>query len=122
MLSLIFSIPGPLGIQASISDLKKRLDWGEPALTIVDIRSRTEFNSRRIMGAVSIPADELVDQVSKNLELSRDIYIYGHSDEQALEAVHQLRDAGYTSVAALKGGLGAWKAMRGSVEGLLAVA
>ncbi|MEL6355175.1 MAG: rhodanese-like domain-containing protein [Cyanobacteria bacterium J06627_28] len=107
---------------ASPSDLKRRLDWGEPALTIIDIRSRRDFNESHIMGAVSIPEAGLIKGVS-SLEFERDIYIYGDSDEQATAAVASLREAGYKSVAELRGGVPAWSAIKGAVEtGRLAVA
>ncbi|NJN30214.1 MAG: rhodanese-like domain-containing protein [Synechococcales cyanobacterium RM1_1_8] len=118
----MFSIPAPINEQATASELKNRLDWGEPALSIIDIRSRAAFNANRITGAVSIPAEELMERVSKTLEFERDIYIYGASDEQAAEATTQLRGAGYKSVAVLKGGFEAWKSARGAVEGAFVAA
>lgn len=107
----------PLKAQATVSDLKTRLDWGEPALTIIDIRSRDAFNAGRITGAISMPVDELVARVSASLESERDIYLYGDTDEQTAEAAAKLREAGYENVAELLGGLAAWKAANGSVEG-----
>lgn len=112
----LFSIPDPLKSAASPSELKKRLDWGEPALTIIDIRSRKDFNGSHITGAASIPAAVLVESVSASLELERDIYVYGRDDEQSSEAAHRLREAGYQSVAEIKGGLPAWKAIKGAIE------
>lgn len=112
----LFSTPAPLKSSASPSELKKRLDWGEPALTIIDIRSRETFNKSHITGAASIPDAVLVETVSASLELERDIYVYGSNDKQSSEAVHRLREAGYQSVADLKGGLPAWRAIKGTVE------
>jgi len=111
----LFSIPDSLNAAASPSDLKRRLDWGEPALTIIDIRDRSDFNESHIMGAVSIPYADLMKGVS-SLEFERDIYIYGDSDEQANAAVDSLRQAGYISVAEISGGLPAWRAIKGAVE------
>lgn len=112
----LFSIPDSLKSAASPSELKKRLDWGEPALTIVDIRSRKAFNESHITGAASIPNAVLVESVSTSLELERDIYVYGDNDEESSAAAHRLREVGYQSVAELKGGLPAWKAIKGAVE------
>jgi len=112
----LFNIPDPLTSAVSPSALKKRLDWGEPALTIIDTRSREAFNERHITGAASIPNSVLMEGVSKSLELERDIYIYGDTDEQSSTAANTLREAGYQSVAELKGGLPAWQAIKGSVE------
>ena len=114
-------IPEPLKAKSLVYDLKKRLDWGEPALTIIDIRDREAFNNSHISGAVSLPMNELVSRVSNNLELERDIYIYGSTDEQTADAADQLRTAGYQNVAELRGGLAAWKANNFPIEGNLAV-
>ena len=86
------------------------------------IRSRDAFNTGRITGAVSIPADELVARVSASLESDRDIYIYSDTDEQTAEAAAKLREAGYQNVAELLGGLAAWRAANGAVEGLFTAA
>ena len=112
----LFSTPDPLKSAASPSDLKKRLDWGEPALTIIDIRSRAAFVESHITGAASIPDAVLVESISASLEMERDIYIYGDNDEQSSGAAQRLRDAGYQSVAELRGGLPAWKAIKGAIE------
>lgn len=102
---------------SSASDLKSRLDWGEPALTIIDVRDREAFNEERIMGAISLPSDEVVDRAPETLEPNRDIYVYGESDDLTSQAAMQLSDAGFKKVSALRGGLPAWKAIGGTTEG-----
>ena len=120
--SLLFTIPGPLKAKSTVFELKDRLDWGEPALTIIDVRSRDAFNSSHITGAVLIPMDELVVLASASLEYERDIYVYGDSDEQAAEAASKLREVGFQNVSELTGGLVAWKAASGAIEGALVAA
>jgi rhodanese-related sulfurtransferase len=97
--------------------LKERLDWGEPALTIIDVRDRNAFNTSHISGAISLPMNELVNRALINLELTRDLYIYSSSDEQTASAAAQLRTAGYQNVSELIGGLAAWKAAGYPIEG-----
>ncbi|MGK7927716.1 MAG: rhodanese-like domain-containing protein [Spirulina sp.] len=115
-------IPAPLKAQSRACDLKDRLDWGEPALTIIDIRDRDAFNTSHIMGAISLPATELVNRALTSLEPVRDIYVYGGNDEETAVAATQLREAGYENVAELIGGLAAWKAVGYPIEGNSAVA
>ena len=112
--------PTPPGLKAqtSANDLKTRLEWGEPALTIIDVRDRNTFNDGHIMGAMPMPMEELVDRVKSALEVSRDIYVYGETDEQTATAADQLRAAGFVQVAELKGGLPGWKAIGGPTEGI----
>ncbi len=109
--------PPALRAQASSHDLKARLDWGEPGLTIIDARDFESFNKSRITGAVPMPMDELVERAKSSIELVRDIYIYGESDEQTAEAANLLRAAGFRKVAELKGGIPAWKAIDGPIDG-----
>ncbi|HIK45869.1 MAG TPA: rhodanese-like domain-containing protein [Leptolyngbyaceae cyanobacterium M65_K2018_010] len=112
----LFPKPSPIKPESRVYDLKERLDWGEPALSIVDIRDRADFNEGRITGAISIPAATLLDTAARCFELDRDLYLYGNSDEEATAAADQLRAAGYTGVSVLRGGVAAWKAAGFPVE------
>lgn len=106
----------PLQTQSLVYDLKARLDWGEPALTIIDVRDRIEFNLSHIMGAVPMPLNESADRILSKLELGRDIYIYGATDEETTMGATRLREAGYRNVSEIRGGLAAWKAVGYPVE------
>ena len=99
-------------------DLKTRLEWGEPALTIVDIRDRAAFDQSRITGAVSMPMEQFAELAQANFEPARDIYIYSESDEQTLQAAQLLRSAGFSKVAQIMGGLPAWCEVGGPTEGV----
>lgn len=112
----IIPAPPPLTARSRVCDLKARLDWGDPALTIVDVRDRGEFDFRHILGAIPMPLDELVDRALHNLEITRDIYVYGETDEETAEAAAKLRRAGYYNVSELRGGVAAWKAVGYPVE------
>lgn len=118
MTSGFIPVPAPLKAQSRAFDLKERLDWGEPALTIIDVRSRDAFNASRVVGAISMPLDELVARAAASLEAERDIYVYGEADEQTTAAATHLREAGYQHVAELMGGLAAWKAAGYPTEGV----
>ena len=110
--------PGAMQDKASVTALKERLDWGEPALTIIDVSDRDAFNASHIMGAIAMPLGELVARARAALETNRDIYVYGQTEEQTIEAASQLRTAGYQSIAELIGGLAAWKKAEYPIEGL----
>lgn len=112
--------PTPRGLKAKSSayDLKARLEWGEPALTIVDVRDRAAFQEGHITGAVSMPLDDVLAIARNALSFKRDIYIYGDSDEQSLQAAETLQNAGFSNVAQIKGGLSAWRDVAGPTEGV----
>ncbi len=108
----------PFKTHASVHDLKGRLDWGEPGLTILDVRDRENFNKSHITGAMPMPLDEdLVDRAKSSLEYNRDLYVYGDNDEQTVSAANELRQAGFQKVAEVKGGIPAWKAIQGPIDG-----
>jgi rhodanese-related sulfurtransferase len=109
----------PVEPESDVHVLKARLEWGEPALTILDVRDRHSFNDGHIMGAMPMPSDELVHRAASSLDKSRDIYIYGATEEDSAQAVQSLRSAGFEHVSLLKGGLAAWKAIGGPTEGSL---
>jgi rhodanese-related sulfurtransferase len=110
--------PDPMQAESSASELKERLDWGEPALTIVDARDRDSYLQERITGALNMPVDTLVETAKDNLEDGRDIYIYGKDDAESGLAAKALTSAGFYRVAQIKGGLSAWKAIEGPTEGI----
>ena len=98
---------------SSAQALKERLDWGKPALTIIDVRDRESFIEEHITGAM------LMEDVTTLPGTNRDIYVYGNSNEETAEAANKLRQAGYESVSQLQGGLAGWKAIQGPTEGRL---
>ncbi|MEL6937622.1 MAG: rhodanese-like domain-containing protein [Cyanobacteria bacterium J06598_1] len=110
-------VPTEFKSVTSPSDIKKRLDWGEPAFTILDARDRTAFNQERIVGAIPLQMDKLVGNAQNNLEPNRDIYVYGSDDNAAKSAGSELQSAGFEKVSVIQGGLAGWKAIGGAVEG-----
>lgn len=104
--------------QATAHELKSRLNNGEPALTIIDIRSSEDFRQRRILGAITMPMENLMQSTEFSFESNRDIYIYGASEEDTAQAANYLRQAGFQRVAELKGGIDAFQEIGGSVEGI----
>lgn len=108
--------PSPLRPESRVYDLKERLDWGEPALTIIDVRDRADFNESHITGAISMPVDSLLTTAANCFEVSRDLYVYSNTDNEAAVVAEQLREAGFSKVAIVRGGVAAWKAAGFPVE------
>lgn len=104
--------------QSTAFDVKSRLLWGEPGLTIIDVRDRDSFNELRIMGAIAAPMQQgnASEQMS-TLEANRDIYVYGASDAESNQVAQELRNAGFRKVAIIEGGLDAWMDIAGPTEG-----
>jgi rhodanese-related sulfurtransferase len=102
---------------ASPHELKSRLEWGEPALTILDIRDSSAFRECHVMGAMNAPVENIVAIAEASLSQARDIYIYGQSDQEAANVANTLREAGFQHVAQLEGGLAMWQEIGGALEG-----
>lgn len=103
--------------QATAHELKSRLNWGEPGLTIVDVRDRDAFAECSIQGAMSMPMQTLAETAQSSLQTKRDIYIYGNDSAETSAAAATLRQAGFSQVAELVGGVEAWREIGGSVDG-----
>ncbi|BAY25950.1 rhodanese domain-containing protein [Calothrix sp. NIES-2100] len=98
-------------------DLKLRLEWGHPALTIIDVRDRHTYNQGHISGAIPIPLNELAPRAKSSLHKERHIYVYGADDQQSASATQTLKSAGFSEVSSILGGLAGWKAAGGATEG-----
>jgi rhodanese-related sulfurtransferase len=111
--------PAPVGFSdvTSAADIKARLDWGEPAFTIIDVRDRQSYNEQRIVGAIPAGLEEELNRVRQTLEPNRDIYVYGNSDDDAKRTASQLVESGFERVSIIKDGLSAWTAAGGLMEG-----
>ncbi len=101
----------------SAADVKARLDWGEPAFTMIDVRDRASYNEKRIAGAIPGASEEELSRVRQTLEADRDIYVYGGSDDEAKRVASQLSESGFGRVSVIEGGLSAWNAAGGLTEG-----
>lgn len=95
--------------QSTAKDLNNRLIWGEPALSILDVREGSSFYKAHVMGAISMPVASLVEKARDSFESYRNLYVYGSTDEETNQAAAALRSAGFVCVAELKGGLESWK-------------
>lgn len=112
----LFPKPSPMQPESRVYDLKERLDWGEPALTIIDVRDRAEFNHSHVTGAISVPTESLLSTAAQCFESDRDLYVYSNTDEESTVAAEHLKTAGYANVSILRGGVAAWKAAGFPVE------
>lgn len=112
--------PTPPGLHsvATPHELKSRLDWGEPGLTILDTRDSSAFHDCRIMGAMNAANGDVGEGAQASLSPKRDIYVYGATDEETAAAAAALRGAGFQNVAQLQGGLEMWREIGGAVEGI----
>ncbi|HET6382497.1 MAG TPA: molybdopterin-synthase adenylyltransferase MoeB [Armatimonadota bacterium] len=87
-------------------EVKARLDRGD-RLQIIDVRNPEEWEISRIEGARLVPLPQLADRLG---EIPRDVdlVLQCKSGVRSARALEQLRDAGYTRLKNLQGGILAW--------------
>ena len=100
----------------------KALLAGTSPPVLLHLLPETDFEEAHLPGAQNFCVYEsaFVSKIAEAFpDKRRPLVVYGHSDatQEAGAALAKLRMAGYTNVAALKGGIDAWRAAGGPVEG-----
>jgi rhodanese-related sulfurtransferase len=97
-------------------ELKEKLDANEDVI-VVDARSRTEYDSVHIPGALSIPLAEIEERHGE-LPQEGEIVLYctWPAEQTSARAALKLYELGFTEVRALWGGLHAWQVAGYPVE------
>ena len=83
---------------------------GKPIL--IDVRTRPEYNSRKIRGAQNIDVNQPPAQFCQKLnylDRGKPIFLYCAAGSRSARAAHRLLDMGFTQVFHLKGGLRNWE-------------
>jgi adenylyltransferase/sulfurtransferase len=88
------------------AELAARLERGDD-LDLIDVREPREWQIARIDGARLIPLGTLAGAIPA-LDRARDIVVHCKGGTRSAQAVRQLRDAGFTRVWNLEGGISRW--------------
>jgi adenylyltransferase/sulfurtransferase len=94
------------GLEISPEQVKARLDRGDRFI-LLDVRNPHEWEISRIDGAKFIPLSELPERLQE-LSSADDIVAYCLRGSRSLKAANLLRDAGFTRVKSMSGGIDAW--------------
>ncbi|TYR75064.1 rhodanese-like domain-containing protein [Rossellomorea vietnamensis] len=73
----------------------------------IDVRTKGEFNKRNIQGFKNIPLYELPYK-TKELTTNKEIVLMCQSGTRSNKAAKILKKKGFSKVANVKGGMGAW--------------
>jgi rhodanese-related sulfurtransferase len=84
-----------------IEELKKKISAGEK-LTILDVRTKREYDSGHIENAINIPVDELRDNIL-SLDKNSSIIVHCRTSYRSYLAYRILKNAGFTNVKNLNG-------------------
>ena len=88
-------------------------------IVLIDLRSIKKSEAGRIARSVSIPYDTLDDRLD-DIPIKAPIVLYSDSEDEAVEAVEDLRDEGFKKLALVAGNYDGWvkaggKAVKGPV-------
>lgn len=81
----------------------------EPSPVLLDVRLPEEFDTARVEGAVLIPVQELASRLDE-IEHAKDrpIITMCHHGRRSLRAASILRNAGFSDVRSMAGGIDLW--------------
>lgn len=91
-------------------------DAYEKGYPILDVRSRTEYESEHIPGAIHIPMGYVLDKRNE-IPDNEPIIVHCESGTRAQLVISLLKKTGYQNLLSLAGGFDAWKAADLPVEG-----
>jgi rhodanese-related sulfurtransferase len=74
---------------------------------LLDVREPSEWEAGHIDGAVLIPLGQLAARMSE-VPSDKTVLVICHSGNRSAQARDQLRNAGYTQVTSINGGMNAW--------------
>jgi rhodanese-related sulfurtransferase len=97
----------PLTTAVAPDALLERLDDGEKAPYVLDVRTAEEFVSGHVPGAVNIPYDQVASRLAE-VPKDRDVVLYCRSGRRAQLAAAVLADNGYGRLGHLQGDMPAW--------------
>jgi hydroxyacylglutathione hydrolase len=94
--------------QMNTAELAERLsDERPPAVTVLDVREREEWEAGHIAGAVNVPLGQLTDRVAE-LERDRPLVLHCQSGGRSSVAASVLRAHGFNNVINLSDGFAGW--------------
>jgi rhodanese-related sulfurtransferase len=91
-------------------ELARRLMSDDPTLSLIDLRSKTEYDKYSLEGAINIPLEnilnpEYVDAINQDVQT---VVFYSNSSDLAAKAWMLTKRLGYKNNYILKGGLNHW--------------
>jgi adenylyltransferase/sulfurtransferase len=92
--------------EIEVTEVKRKLDRGDDFL-LIDVREPNEHKIASIPGARLIPLGEFAKHVGE-LDSAAEIVIHCKSGMRSAKACGILRNAGFTNVRNMKGGILAW--------------
>lgn len=95
MMVLILCGCGSIKEDSNVDDNKDyKVIMKEKEYSILDVRTKEEYDELHIRGAINIPLDEINDTI--NLDKNNNIFVYCRSGNRSSKALNKLKELGYT--------------------------
>lgn len=92
--------------EITVQELSAAMDGGDD-VTLLDVRESHEWQICHIDGAQLLPLSELQARMHE-LDTSRTYYVHCKSGVRSADAIERLREAGFTRLKNVTGGIAAW--------------
>jgi len=79
----------------------------DPAPLLLDVRSEVELQVSALPGAFNIPLEQLAARMD-DLDRTREMVVFCRNGTRSKRALRQLKEAGFTRIKNLAGGINAW--------------
>ena len=118
-LAAVLSVAGLSACSSSpdaVTDVSSAAVLAQPGITVIDVRTPTEYASGHLANAVNIDvsSDTFDNQVGK---LAKDgtYFVYCHSGNRSAAATDRMAKLGFTKIYNLTGGVAGWQANGGAL-------
>lgn len=98
-----------------VHEVYGRMKKGEP-IAVIDLRDAAAFQKGAVPGATNLPAQDIEDFLSDKKLSETPVALVCQSDLSATRHAARLLQQGHTNVAAMKGGVFAWKRAKYPLE------
>ena len=95
-----------MSLEISVQDLKEKMD-GNENFVLIDVRKSDELEICKIDEAINIDM-ELIRNHFDDMDKNSDYVIMCRSGVRSMSVLYAMKDAGFTSVLNMKGGILAW--------------
>ena len=109
LLSILFVSCTNASYKSVSSDEAMKMMKQSKDYIILDVRTKSEFESGHIKGAINIPNETITDYAPSQLkDKSQLIFVYCRSGNRSKQAASKLAKLGYSSIIEF-GGINSWK-------------
>jgi rhodanese-related sulfurtransferase len=98
-------------LEASVDDVKARLDGGDESFVLIDVREESEFAKDHLPGAIHIGKGVIERDIEQKVpDVGTPLVLYCGGGFRSALAADNLQKMGYTNVLSMDGGIRDWRA------------